>query len=211
MTFTPRKFLLSLYIVIRILLWAVLVVILYNVTLDLSLTVREYVFENYCPSQERYHFGTWHPVTEYYNRVDWCDTSWWHTFRLLTRIYYGFIAGVLVSITASIIIPNGLTNRIAAGFIVFVCVINALWIAFEPMKNYTYRSCLLHLYEQEKDWDKSGKYKILTKEDCEIQLGPYGDQRLYFPLATLATFVIARRRVRSSLKSISIIAVEKVK
>jgi hypothetical protein len=203
----------GLFIGLRYVFWMLLAVVIYNIALELALTVREYVFQNVCPSDARNSLGTWHPITDYENRVDWCDTSWWHPFRLWTRIYYGFIAGALIALSAIVLIPmRGIASSFVIRFVILLCLIHALSIMTEVMINYTQNSCLWHRYEKKSVWDEeesvSEKFKKLTKDDCEKQLGQFGDQRFYFPLATLATFVIARRRVRSSLKSITLTAVD---
>jgi hypothetical protein len=203
----------GLFIGLRYVFWMLLAVVIYNIALELALTVREYVFQNVCPSDVRYSLRTWHPVTDYHNRVDWCDTYWWHTFRLSTRVYYGFISGALIALSGIVLISmTGIANSLAIRFVILLCLIHTLSILTEVMINYTQNACLKHWYENRSVWDEeesvSEKFKKLTKDDCEKQLGQFGDQRFYFPLATLATFVIARRRVRSSLKSITLSAVD---
>jgi hypothetical protein len=107
---------------------------------------------------------------------------------------------------------TGIANSLAIRFVILLCLIHTLSILTEVMINYTQNACLKHWYENRSVWDEeesvSEKFKKLTKDDCEKQLGQFGDQRFYFPLATLATFDIARRRVRTSLKSITLSAVD---
>lgn len=187
-----------LVVTLRFAFWILIAIAIYNISLNFALTVREYVFQNLCPSNVRYPLQTWNPITDYHNRVDWCDTSWWHTFRLSTRIYYGFVAGGLISLSAWILIPTrGIANSFAIRFVVLLCLIHALLIMTEIMINYTQNACLWRWYDTKAEWDDDSygdKYWRLTMEDCRIQLGSFGDQRFYFPLATLATCLIARRQ-----------------
>lgn len=168
----------------QFLLFLLMAIVVYVSGLDLSLDLRVFVVDNYCPTGLRHKFGTSNEVTEYFHHVDWCEMWWWHSFRVITRLFAGVVVGLQILILPALLRPRRPLRIYPLSVVFAISVIHAMYLASLFHQDWTQGACM------------RGRYDIyLTEDQCYEQLGSFGDQRFYYPAAVVLTFLIVRRRV----------------
>lgn len=157
-------------------LWSCLAILIYNTFIEFGVDFRVAVFENYCPPDLAHH---WYDDVTPRSWVDWCDTGWWHPFRLFSRLLTGCTAGTLMFLLGRLLVRNttalcGFCSKflflVATGYSIF-----SAWI--EPaMKNYFFHACF------------RGFDSEISSQICFQQLGRFGDQRFVFPFTVALVF-----------------------
>jgi hypothetical protein len=170
-------------------IWAIIAITLYIYGLDISLDLRIWVFNNYCP-QELSH--GWNQELDNKNWVDWCGAFWWHPFRLISRCIVAIVFGGLISISARALLLNSKTP-LKTAFLLALAIssLHILFFAlFEPaMKNYFFHACF-------RGFDPN-----ILRETCAQQLGFLGDQRFFYPIGISVTcwlFHVKHRPVQAN-------------
>lgn len=164
----------------KLICWSLLATLVYFQFQELALNLRVAVFEGFCPPELQHHW--------YDGHVDWCDSAWWHPFRLASRI-------MLATAVATTLYYAGKVLTIASkdfcGYCFYALItlagLNAAYIAWleSPMRNYFQHACFRRF-----DPD-------ITSELCAIQLGTLGDQRFYYPLVVILAFWGLTRAMRN--------------
>ena len=165
-------------------LWFTLLIILYAILVYVAKDVRVFAFENYCPEALMHRY--WDEEKEYlglYNYVDWCASDWWHPLRLASHLVTGGLGGALAYLSGSIVMGREFIRSRSALVVIFVIAAgHMLWLSRPPMMSLypdmTQRACN-HYYTDQAE-------RVL----CDVQLGPYGDVRFFYPLAYLAVFLL---------------------
>ncbi|MBK6743036.1 MAG: hypothetical protein IPG66_08690 [Hydrogenophilales bacterium] len=181
-------FILCLNWAISIVAWGMLAVVVYNYGHRLADYFRAFVFDNLCPEDVMHPLLSRDPLTrEIVDWVDWCDTFWWHPFRLSTRIVFGAATALTIGLLARAFLPR--TIKAITRATVFVSIMAGLHIYWKvfgaDMTDMTQHACA---------WGQK------SAELCHQQLGYFGDQRLYYPYVVALTAVYLlryeRRRIR---------------
>lgn len=170
---------------LRILIWLFLAVTVYFSVLWLALQFRIVVFDNLCTPPYRHDW--------FDGGVDWCETWWWHPFRLSVRLLSGSLAALIVMAAAWFILPRRRWVLVsAAGFMIFGAAFHTFYFAvFDLMKDTTSTACLHGWYHEDRG-----------VEDCRRLLGPFGDLRFYYPgTVALLSLTLALRFRKSSVST----------
>jgi hypothetical protein len=175
----------AILLLLRVSVWIFLAVSVYFSVLWLALEFRIVVFDNLCTPPFRHDW--------FDGGVDWCESGWWHPFRLSARLLFGSLAALIVMAAAWFILPRKRKVLIsAAAFMVAVAALHAFYFAvFELMKDTTSTGCLHGWYSE---WR--------TAADCRQLLGPFGDLRFYYPgTVALLSLTLALRFRKSSVST----------
>jgi hypothetical protein len=155
-----------------------------------SVTVQDIkllAFENLCSAAIRHHFDTTDPLTNYQNHVDWCEVWWWHPFRLFITLIHGSLTALLMILFCLLLDKKFSQAKIYTRIVVVISFVHLAYMLLQTgHRQYTQYAC------------RWGRYSdLVTAEDCIIQLGTFGDIRLYFPLAVSLTFLLVSRHLRN--------------
>lgn len=163
--------------IVWVLLWMLLTTCIFIKGIDLGYDARVYAFDNWCPAEVR-HSMDQRDLNE--ERIDWCDTSWWHPYRLATRVLPGFMAAALMVFFARLLLSNSM--NLSKRRVFFVSSVAALWVSYfslmPPYKAPVKYFCLWSYHE------------AVSPAQCAKYLGTFGDQRLYYAGSVVIFFVL---------------------
>ncbi|MCX7140803.1 MAG: hypothetical protein NT123_06840 [Proteobacteria bacterium] len=161
--------------IISILAWPFIVLAIFIYGMVLGDILREYAFVNVCPAAAA------HPsdLANTRNYADWCDVTWWHPFRLSTRILLGVVAGSCVALCTRFLLPQNPNSYRTATVFLYIMIILALLLSVEEA---SYRQTGMFMCGM-------GQHDKMPLVDCMQQFGPYGDQRFYYPITVLLSCI----------------------
>ncbi len=167
------------FIALRFLVWLIVVVLIYSYANVFVQEIKQLVFDNACAPEFQHHLLTTDSTSDYKNHVDWCETWWWHPFRLSITLLIGSVTGLLIfSITVAIVCRRD-SIRTYNTLPISISITHTAFMLIRPShKEYTQWVCRWHFYNEQ-----------ITASDCAIQLGSFGDIRLYFPFAVATTCI----------------------
>lgn len=162
-------------------IWMLVAVTAYFSADIFAAQVRDHVFNNMCPSPLMHRWED--------SLIDWCDTWWWHSFRLLTRIIPGVAVASVLVLGARLLLPQKrLAYYFAAVFVMLLILANSYYLSRVSSSGSVALDCMYN----RKDW--VGQVKV-TEEECRRIFGSFGDQRFYFPdvVAVVSLYFFWRR------------------
>ena len=171
---TLSAFLMSL----RILVWAILAFTVYLFLHWLALKFHLVGFDKLCAPPFRHYW--------FESGVIWCETWWWHPFRISVPLLSGSLTALIVMAAAWLILPRTRKALIsAAAFMVVLAAFTAFLFAVKNlMKDTTSNDCPLGWY-----------YEDLGVRGCRRVLDPFDDLHFYYPgTVALLSLTLALRR-----------------
>jgi hypothetical protein len=166
--------------------WIFLAVSVYFSVLWLSIEFRGLVFENLCTPPLRRDLID--------GRLDWCETWWWHPYRLSIQLIFGSLTALIVMATAWVLLPRRRWVLVsAAAFMIVGAALHTYYFAVvEIFRNNPSTACLYGWYLEDR-----------TVEDCRRLIGPFGDLRFYYPgTVALLSLTLALRFRKTSVLTV---------
>lgn len=161
--------------------WMLVAVTAYFSADIFSALARDHVFNNLCPAPLMHRWED--------SLVDWCDTWWWHSFRLLTRIIPGVAVALVLVLGARLLLPRKrLAYYFAAAFVMLLILAHSYYLSRVSSSGPVALDCMYN----RTDW--VGQVKV-TEAECRRVFGSFGDQRFYFPdvVAVVSLYFFWRR------------------